>query len=276
MAEFHTSLLSLVQTNDVVLKLVSWLNFLSPFPTLILATIPLVSVLIVLPPKIGKWPLLKKTQQMSSPNDIQILFPSQAFRCSKSSIPLQFQCSCVSQINTNHCQSISTLLHSLHPQCPRLTPFPKAKVSISHHILAKRNDLLFRKLRHCKCVLGLRDQDSEEGTDPRWSPVTEGKDESYERAAWPKRHLPVVLGISSPYPASASLLLCTANHCCCSSSLEQRGRNLNWSVRRDSSERNWLWLKAWVRPYSDLDFTVVLHRSPWCFLAPGAPLLLGT
>lgn len=143
-----------------------------------------------------------------------------------SSIPLQFQCSCVSQINTHHCQRISTSLHSLHPQCPRLTPFPKAKVSITHHFLAKRNDLLSGKIRHCKCILGLWDQESGEGTDRQWSPVTDGKDESYERAAWSKRHLPVVLGISSPYPASAPLHLCTANRCCCSSSVEQRDRNL--------------------------------------------------
>lgn len=66
-----------------------------------------------------------------------------------------------------------------------------------------------------------------ERTDPQWSPVTEEKDEIYERAAWLQRHLLVLLEIRSLYLASIPLHLCTANCCCCSSSLEQRGRNHN-------------------------------------------------
>ena len=175
------------------------------------------------PQKSPLWLLCYENLAAQTQYNIQILLPSQALSAAQSSI----QCSCVQNQQTI-LPKISTLLHSLQPQCPRPTPFPKARVSITRHILAKRDDLLSRKLRHCELVLGLRDQKSSEGTDwPRWSPVTEGKDKSCERAAWPKRHLLVLLGISSPYPDSASLHLCTANCCCCSSSLEQSGRNLD-------------------------------------------------
>lgn len=160
---------------------------------------------------------------MSSSKNIQILCPSPLFSAAQSHL---FHCSWVSQINTHHCQRISTSLHLLHPQCPRPTPFPTVKGSITHHTLAKRNYLLHKKLRRYKCFLWLWDQESWEETDPQWSPVIEEKDEIYERAAWLKRHL-VVLGSRSLYLASVSLYLCTANRRCCFSSLEQRCRNLN-------------------------------------------------
>lgn len=113
--------------------------------------------------------------------------------------------------------TISTRLYSLHPQCPRLTPFPKDKVSITHHIHAKRNDLLSRKLRHWICVLGLWEQESGEQTDPWLSPVKKGKSESCERSGWPEAS-PGGAGDQLTTSCSAPLHLC----CCCSNSLEQR------------------------------------------------------
>lgn len=159
---------------------------------------------------------------MSSPTNIQILFPSPLFPAAQSNL---FQCSWVSWINTHQGQRISTSLHMLHPQCPRLTSFPTVKDSISHHILARRNYLLYKKLRHYKCSLW--QWDHERGlTLSEVQLLKREKDEIYERAGWLKAHL-VVLGIRSLYLASIPLFLYTANWCCYSSSLEQRGRNLN-------------------------------------------------
>lgn len=120
--------------------------------------------------------------------------------------------------------AIYTSLYSPHPQCPRLTPFPKDKVSITHHI-HKRNDLLSKKLRHWKCVLGLWEQESGEQTDPWLSPVQKGKGNSCERSVWPEVSLGGA-GDQLTVSCSAPLHLCTANCCCCSNSLEQRVETL--------------------------------------------------
>lgn len=160
---------------------------------------------------------------MGSPKNIQILFPFPLFPAAQNNL---FQCSWVSQINTHHCQSISTSLHTLHPQCPRLTSFPTVKDTITHHILAKRNYLLYKKLRHNKCVLWPWDQESWRRTGPQWTPVSE------EREGWNlwKSCLDEEAspgGAGDEVPPSIPFYLYTADWCCYSSSLKQRGRNLN-------------------------------------------------